>query len=81
MCLDWRATRLSPDLVIERLSEEHAVVAVPNDHRRPSLAPGDRVRVIPNHACVVTNLTDVLRLIDGDDVIETLPVAARGKNN
>ena len=39
------------------------------------------VRVIPNHACVVTNLTDVLRLIDGDDVIETLPVAARGKNN
>ena len=80
VCLDWSATRLSPDLVIERLSEEHAIVAVSIAHRRPSLAPGDRVRVIPNHACVVTNLTDVLWLIDGNDVIETLPVAARGKN-
>lgn len=79
VCLDWRATRLSPTLVIERLSEEHAVVLISRDAPRPSLAPGDRVRVIPNHACVVTNLTDVLRLVDGDDVIENLPVAARGK--
>ncbi len=80
VCLNWRTPRLSPDLVIERLSEEHAVVLVSRDQPR-RLAPGDRVRVIPNHACVVTNLTDLLRLVDGDDVIENLPVVARGKNS
>jgi len=28
---------------------------------------------------VVSNLVDALRLVEGDTVIETLPVAARGK--
>jgi D-serine deaminase-like pyridoxal phosphate-dependent protein len=28
---------------------------------------------------VVSNLVDVVRLVDGDQVIETLPVAARGR--
>jgi D-serine deaminase-like pyridoxal phosphate-dependent protein len=28
---------------------------------------------------VVSNLVDAVRLVDGDRVIETLPVAARGR--
>jgi D-serine deaminase-like pyridoxal phosphate-dependent protein len=63
-------------LTIERLSEEHATVRVSGGTR---LEPGDRVRVVPNHSCVVSNLVDVVRLVDGDEVAETLPVAARGK--
>ena len=63
-------------LSIERLSEEHATVRVTGS---TSLEPGDRVRVIPNHSCVVSNLVDVVRLVDGEDVIDTLPVAARGR--
>jgi len=63
-------------LLIERLSEEHATVRVAGSTR---LEPGDRVRVVPNHSCVVSNLVDVVRLVDGDEVIDTLPVAARGK--
>ncbi len=63
-------------LTIERLSEEHATVRVSGDTR---LKPGDRVRVVPNHSCVVSNLVDVVRLVDGDQVIDTLPVAARGR--
>ena len=63
-------------LVIERLSEEHATVRVTGSTR---LEPGDRVRIVPNHSCVVSNLVDVVRLVDGDEVIDTLPVAARGK--
>jgi D-serine deaminase-like pyridoxal phosphate-dependent protein len=63
-------------LTIERLSEEHATVRVSG---RTRLEPGDRVRVVPNHSCVVSNLVDVVRLVDGDEVVETLPVAARGK--
>lgn len=63
-------------LTIERLSEEHATVRVSGTTR---LRPGDRVRVVPNHSCVVSNLVDVVRLVDGERVIETIPVAARGR--
>lgn len=63
-------------LDIERLSEEHAIVRVA---RRTALEPGDRVRVLPNHACVVANMVDEVLLVDGDRVIDKLPVAARGR--
>lgn len=63
-------------LTIERLSEEHATVRVSGV---TALEPGDRVRVLPNHSCVVSNLVDAVQLVDADRVIETLPVAARGK--
>jgi D-serine deaminase-like pyridoxal phosphate-dependent protein len=63
-------------LTIERLSEEHAIVRV---DRQTALEPGDRVRVLPNHACVVSNLVDEIRLVEGNRVTRTLPVAARGR--
>jgi D-serine deaminase-like pyridoxal phosphate-dependent protein len=63
-------------LSIERLSEEHATVRVIGT---TSLEPGDRVRVVPNHSCVVSNLVDAVLLVEGDRVIDTLPVAARGR--
>jgi len=65
-----------PSIAIERLSEEHAVARV---HADCTLEPGDRVRIIPNHACVVTNLMDEIVLADGLNIVERLPVAARGK--
>lgn len=71
------ANRPDPSIQIERLSEEHATVRVPSGC---PLRPGDRVRIIPNHSCVVTNLADELVLADGETVVERLPVAARGKN-
>ena len=64
-------------LLIERLSEEHATVRVVDGDT--TLSTGALVRIIPNHACVVSNLVDIVRLIDDDRVVETLPVAARGK--
>jgi D-serine deaminase-like pyridoxal phosphate-dependent protein len=63
-------------LTIERLSEEHATVRAAGGTR---LEPGDRVRVVPNHSCVVSNLVDVVRLVEGEEVIDTVPVAARGR--
>ena len=63
-------------LVIERLSEEHATVRIA---ARTALEPGDRVRVLPNHACVVANMVDEVLLVDGERVIDKLPVAARGR--
>jgi D-serine deaminase-like pyridoxal phosphate-dependent protein len=61
---------------VARLSEEHGVVAVaPGD----AFHVGQRVRVIPNHACVVSNLHDVLYAVRRGEVEEGWPVAARGR--
>ena len=66
-----------PRLHLERLSEEHATVRVDRD--AAALVPGDRVRVLPNHACVVSNLVDQAWLMDGGRVAGALPIAARGR--
>ncbi|MBZ9675104.1 D-TA family PLP-dependent enzyme [Mesorhizobium sp. ES1-1] len=58
------------------LSEEHGTVTLSGEGR---LSIGDRVRVVPDHCCVVTNLFNEVNLIDGETVLETLPVAARGR--
>jgi D-serine deaminase-like pyridoxal phosphate-dependent protein len=63
-------------LVIERLSEEHATVAVSGV---PRLRPGDVVRVIPNHSCVVSNLVDTAWLVEGNTVLDKLEISARGR--
>ncbi len=67
----------SDGVIIKSLSEEHGVIEL----ARPSDTPrvGDRLRIIPNHACVVSNLFDQVHLIAQDTFIETLPVAARGR--
>ncbi len=64
-------------LLVERLSEEHATVRVLQGET--GLTTGSLVRIIPNHSCVVSNLVDQVWLVDGDQVVERLPVAARGR--
>lgn len=73
---DLESNEIDDDLVIERLSEEHATV---KSNRRTALRTGDLVRIIPNHSCVVSNLVEAVQLVDGLDLLETLTVAARGK--
>ena len=65
-----------PDAVIAGLSEEHGVVDLSASAEKPGI--GEKVRIVPNHACVVTNLFDDVTLIRGHGVEDTLPVAARG---
>lgn len=69
----------APDetLMIERLSEEHATVRVSSGAH--ALEPGDLVRVIPNHSCVVSNLVDAAWMVEAGDVIERLEISARGR--
>lgn len=66
-----------PDATIARLNEEHGVVDLGRCARKPDL--GERVRIIPNHACVVTNLHDQIYLHRDGAVLATLPVYLRGK--
>jgi D-serine deaminase-like pyridoxal phosphate-dependent protein len=71
------ASALDEGLVIERLSEEHATVRIIAGDTR--LQVGDRVRILPNHSCVVSNLVDDIALVDGTTVVDRIPVAARGR--
>jgi D-serine deaminase-like pyridoxal phosphate-dependent protein len=75
---DIDSSEPDPALIIERLSEEHATVRAFD--AAPARATGSLVRIVPNHSCVVSNLVDRVWLVDGEQVVDTLPVAARGKS-
>lgn len=64
-----------PDIHIAGLSEEHGVLTADTIN----LQVGDRLRIIPNHVCVVTNMLDEVQLIRGDQHLGPCPVAARGQ--
>lgn len=65
-----------PDLVIDQLSEEHGRLVCDG---AINLTVGQQVRIIPNHACVVSNMVDHVMLVRGDRFENPARVAARGK--
>jgi D-serine deaminase-like pyridoxal phosphate-dependent protein len=73
-----RSMKPLPHAELSALSEEHGWVQVPGG---ATLEIGNRVRVVPNHACVVVNTMDAFFLVDGDDVLEEIRVDARGRVN
>ncbi|MEW6643359.1 MAG: D-TA family PLP-dependent enzyme [Pseudomonadota bacterium] len=66
-----------PEAKIARFAEEHGFLDLSRSNTRPQV--GDVVRIVPNHVCVVVNMVDEVVMVRGDDIIGTLPVAARGK--
>ena len=65
-----------PEIEIVALSEEHGMLKI--DPRTP-LHIGDRIKVIPNHVCVVSNMFDNIWIEAADGQMSTLPINARGK--
>ncbi|WNQ13281.1 alanine racemase [Paenibacillus aurantius] len=65
-----------PDVYVERLSEEHGVLSVPEG---VTLKIGDVVGIIPNHCCAVANLHDRLLGVRDGRLERMIPVDARGK--
>jgi D-serine deaminase-like pyridoxal phosphate-dependent protein len=63
------------DIAIDQLSEEHGRLVSTGPI---GLVVGDRVRIVPNHACVVSNMVDAVYAIKADGTIQRLPVVARG---
>lgn len=59
-----------------KLSEEHISHFAP-EH---PYAPGDIVRYIPGHCCTNMNLFDAVWLVDGDDVLRSMAITARGRS-
>jgi D-serine deaminase-like pyridoxal phosphate-dependent protein len=66
-----------PDAIIKSLSEHHAVAWTTG--ARPKV--GEVVRVVPNHSCVVVNLTDRLPVVRNGVIVDEWAVASRGRNN
>ena len=62
------------DMVVDWLSEEHGVIEAAGAR----LAPGDRLRLVPNHACVVANLARSLVGMRGEHVVEEIGIDAPG---
>jgi len=66
-----------PHLEIWRLNEEHATVRIAGEGPLPDI--GDKVEIIPNHACAVMNLHDSFIAVSNDEVIGEFQIQARGK--
>jgi D-serine deaminase-like pyridoxal phosphate-dependent protein len=66
-----------PQARIARFAEEHGFLDLSRSNTRPAV--GDVVRIVPNHVCVVVNMFDEAVLVRGDEIVGTLPIAARGK--
>jgi len=66
-----------PDVVVKSMSEEHGILDLSSTSWRPEV--GERVRVIPNHVCIVVHLNDAIAGVRGDMVETSWPVAARGR--
>lgn len=66
-----------PEARIAKFAEEHGFLDLSRSNTRPNV--GDIVRIVPNHVCVVVNMMDEVVMVRGEEIIGTLPVAARGK--
>jgi D-serine deaminase-like pyridoxal phosphate-dependent protein len=66
-----------PGATMARLNEEHGIIDLSQSQRAPEI--GERIRIIPNHVCVVTNLHDHIYLCRQKEMIAKLPVSLRGK--
>jgi D-serine deaminase-like pyridoxal phosphate-dependent protein len=65
-----------PDVIVRRLSEEHGILDLSQTAWSPRV--GDRVRIVPNHACVSVHLQDYVAFVETGDMTVN-PVAARGR--
>ncbi len=68
-------TVLGIEASLGRLSEEHGILTVPASS---TVAIGDRIRVLPNHVCSVTNLGRRYHAVRGDVVTEVITIDAAG---
>jgi D-serine deaminase-like pyridoxal phosphate-dependent protein len=59
---------------LDHLSEEHGWLEVSSS---APLAVGDRLRIVPNHACVTVANQDTLYVVEDENVVEAWTVAPR----
>jgi D-serine deaminase-like pyridoxal phosphate-dependent protein len=65
-----------PNARIHKFAEEHGFLDLTRCNDKPEV--GDIVRVIPNHVCVAVNMVDQLIAVRDNEIVDVIPVAARG---
>jgi D-serine deaminase-like pyridoxal phosphate-dependent protein len=68
---------IGTDDYIARLSEEHGIIDDPKRKYRV----GEKIRIIPNHACAAMNLFDSAYLVDRGKIVRQYKISARGKTS
>jgi D-serine deaminase-like pyridoxal phosphate-dependent protein len=66
---------IDADGALLRLSEEHGVLEIPVDS---TMAIGDRIRIVPNHVCSVSNLARRFYGLRGRVVERVMTIDAAG---
>lgn len=73
----WGALLGRPEVLVDRMSEEHGILDLSKTAWRPEV--GELVRVVPNHVCIVVHLNDVIYGVRGSRVERSWKVDARGR--
>ncbi len=66
-----------PEALLYALNEEHGYLDVSRCARRPEV--GEAVTIVPNHACVTTNMYDEVAAHRSGEIVATWTIASRGK--
>jgi len=66
-----------PALSVTVASEEHGAVHIPPGTRPPAI--GEKLEIYPNYVSDVVNLSDLLWVVQGEQVIATWEIQGRGK--
>jgi len=66
-----------PNACIHKFAEEHGFLDLSGCNNKPEV--GDIVRIVPNHVCVSVNMMEQLIAVRKGEIVEVIPVAARGK--
>ncbi len=66
-----------PKARIYKMAEEHGLIDISKGKSSPSI--GNIFWVIPNQVCVVVNMFDQLVAVNGNHVVDEIPVDTRGR--
>ena len=66
-----------PHVIVKSMSEEHGILDLTQS--KLALRVGDRVRIVPNHVCIVVHLADLVYGVRDGAAVTSWPVAARGR--
>ena len=69
LVLDVQGQRSYGRSLVERVYQEHGMVAFAADVDAPDLAVGARLRIAPNHTCMTAAAHDRYFVVDGDDTV------------
>jgi D-serine deaminase-like pyridoxal phosphate-dependent protein len=64
-----------PNLLVAQLYEEHAIVTSEEPIEIPL---GERLRIVPNHACACANLHDRMLVLENGSITDVWTIDARG---